>query len=237
VIISDEQKAANRAAFRAMGPAAKAEYIFAYYKFPLVVALVLLVAVSSVAHGILTHKDPVLYVAFANVVPPEDVDAALTSGYLEQSGGDTRRSEVSCYRELYLSNDASTANHQYAYASRIKLMAAVEGQELDVVLMNREAWDLLSASGYLRELSDAFGGDARIRTNTVVLESNQVELDLNESDTYEATTVDEANALEVTDAPLIAGFSGDEPLYLGVVANTPRLDEALAYLGYVSQTT
>lgn len=241
--LSEQERAANRAAFKAMGPAQKADYIFAYYKLPLVLALIAVVALGSVAWRALTHKDALLYVAYVNVAPPVDVDEALTSGFVEASGADERHQEVLCYHELYLSNNATTADHQYAYASKLKAMAAIEGQQLDAVLMNQEAYDLLSASGYLLDLgatgaSEAsrapFADDARLRSNTVVLSSNQVEYELGEVDAYEAQTEEKPNALEVTQSPLLRGFSGDEPLYLGVIANSPRQAQALAYLSYVA---
>jgi hypothetical protein len=272
VKLSEEERAANRAAFKAMGPAQKADYIFAYYKLPLVLALVAVVALGSVAWRAITHKDALLYVAFVNVAPPLDVDEALTSGFVEATGADPGREEVLCYRELYLSNSATVADHQYAYASKLKAMAAVEGHQLDVVLMNREAYDLLSTSGYLLDLTadeagaassdDAagtagaagaanaagsadkpgvagpagakFADDTRLCSNTVVIDSNQVEYELGEASTYEAKTVEVANALEVTQSPLLHGFSGNEALYLGVIANSPRQDQALAYLAYVA---
>lgn len=237
--LSEQERAANRAAFKAMGPAQKADYIFAYYKLPLVLALVAIVALGSVAWRTITHKDALLYVAFVNVAPPLNVDEALTAGYVEEVGADANREEVLCYRELYLSNKATTADHQYAYASKLKAMAAIEGQQLDAVLMNKEAYDLLSASGYLLDLDagDAkslFAHDNRLRSNTVVLSSNQVEYELGEADTYEAQTVEVTNALEVTQSPLIEGFSGNEALYVGVIANSARQDQALAYLAYVA---
>lgn len=279
--LSEEERAANRAAFKAMGPAQKADYIFAYYKLPLVLALVAVVALGSVAWRAITHKDALLYVAFVNVAPPLDVDEALTSGFVEATGADAGREEVLCYRELYLSNSATVADHQYAYASKLKAMAAVEGHQLDVVLMNREAYDLLSTSGYLLDLTSgsagaagaagtevaagtagaagaanaagsadktgvagpvgatgaagaAFADDARLCSNTVVIDSNQVEYELGEASTYEAKTVEVANAFEVTQSPLLHGFSGNEALYLGVIANSPRQDQALAYLAYVA---
>jgi hypothetical protein len=157
-------------------------------------------------------------------------------------------------------------------------MAAVEGHQLDAVLMNREAYDLLSASGYLLDLATdeagatgaagtafaddaagtagaagaanaagsadktgvagpagtAFADDTRLCSNTVVIDSNQVEYELGEASTYEAKTVEVANALEVTQSPLLHGFSGNEALYLAVIANSPRQDQALAYLAYVA---
>ena len=94
MILSEEEKARNREAFRAMGLAEKADYIFSYYKLPLVIALIVVVALGSVVHRMVTHKDTVLYVAFANVVLPPDAELALTEGYVDETDRD-KRSDVS----------------------------------------------------------------------------------------------------------------------------------------------
>lgn len=241
MILSPEEKAYNRAAFRAMSLGQKAEYIFAYYKLPLVIALVVCVALGTVILRTVTHKDPLLYAAYVNVAPNAEVDEALTTGFVENQGENPRRAEVVCYRELYLATDASAQNHEYAYASRLKLMAATDGELLDVVLMNQEAYDLLSASGYLLDLQEACVGtrsltpeaERRLRTGTVVLSDNRIEVELGEADSYTAETLTAANAFEVSDISLFDTFPDDERLYLGIVANTPRLDQALAYAAYL----
>ena len=153
--LPESEREFNRAAFRAMSIPKKADYIFAYYKLPLVLILIAVIAIGSVIHQVVTHKDAVLYAAFLNVIPDEETDATLTQGYLERVGADPARNEVLCYHELYISTDDTIQNHQYAYASKLKLMGAIDGEQLDVVIMNREAYDLLSAWGYLLDLEDA----------------------------------------------------------------------------------
>lgn len=242
--LSEKEKAANRAAFRAMNLRDKAEYIYAYYKLPLVLALVAIVALGSVARWLITHKEPLLYVAYVNVVPDERLDETLTTSFVQAEGKNPRRSEVVCFRELYLSRDADQQSHQYAYASKLKVMAAVDAEQLDVVLMNQEAYDLLSASDYLLDLKDTQAvaqsmtdeEEPLLVSNTVVLSDNSVEVELNEADEYEADTIEQVNALDVTALPLFADYPEDESFYLGIIANTPRLDESLAYLQYVVET-
>lgn len=242
--LSEKEKAANRAAFRAMNLRDKAEYIYAYYKFPLVLALVAIVSLASVTRWLITHKEPLLYVAYVNVVPDEQLDETLTTDFVVAEGKSPRRSEVVCFRELYLSRDADQQSHQYAYASRLKIMATVDAEQLDVVLMNKEAYDLLSGSGYLLDLKDvqasaqALSPAAQklLTANTIVLSDNRLEVELNEADEYEADTIEQVNALDVTALPLFADYPEDESFYLGIIANTPRLDESLAYLQYVVET-
>jgi hypothetical protein len=230
--LTKEQKAAHRAAFRAMSPGEKLEYIWEYYKWPILLTMLVLGILIWAAQRELTKKEPVLYLALVNVTVGEDLEQALTTGYLTASGHNPRRQEVYVYRDLYLSDDADVLNHEYAYASRTKVMGAVQTQKLDVVLMNREAYDLLSAQGYLLPLDDP--ALPPLVSNEVVVSDNAIEWQLNETDTHESVTETEQNALALYDCPLFqaAGFEGN--VYAGVIANSPRPAEALRYLQYLS---
>ena len=232
--LSEKEKAARKAAFRAMGPGEKLGYIWDYYKWPILLGLVLLLVLGSVLHRNLTKKEPVVYLALANVALGEDLQRELTEGYLLHAGLDGRRQEVYLYLDLYLSDEADTLNHEYAYASKMKLMGAVSAQKLDLVLMNREAWDLLSRGGYLRELSGLPAALVPcLRENQVILSDNSIEYQLGEAETLQIETVTVINAVEINEFPLFspAGFS--EPVYLGLLANSPRPEASLDYLGYL----
>lgn len=230
--LTKEQKAAHRAAFRNMSPAEKLEYIWEYYKWPILLTLLVLGIPIWSARRELTRKEPVLYLALANITVGEDLEQTLTTGYLTASGHNPRRQEVYVYRDLYLSDDADVLNHEYAYASRTKMMGAVQTQKLDVVLMNREAYDLLSAQGYLLPLDDP--ALPPLVSNEVVVSDNAIEWQLNEAATHERVTETVQNALAMSDCPLFqaAGFEGN--VYAGVIANSPRPAEALRYLQYLS---
>ena len=231
--LTKQQKAAHRAAFRAMSPGEKLEYIWEYYKWPILLTLLVLGILIWAAQRELTKKEPVLYLALVNVTVGEDLEQALTTGYLTASDKNPRRQEVYVYRDLYLSDDADVLNHEYAYASRTKVMGAVQTQKLDVVLMNREAYDLLSAQGYLLPFDDAALPPLFV-SNEVVVSDNAIEWQLNEAAPHERVTETVQNALAMSDCPLFqaAGFEGN--VYAGVIANSPRPAEALRYLQYLS---
>lgn len=241
--LSQKEKAARRAAFRAMSPAKKAEHIAAYYKWPILLGLLALLVLGSALHRQLTKKEPVLYLAFLNVSVGETAERQLTEGFLDAAGLDARGREVYLYRDLYISEDADTLNHEYAYASKMKLTGALSAKKLDLVLMNREAYDILSRSGYLLDLSDLLSrldpalGEALsplLTENEVVLSDNELDYLLGNAEEERRLTDTVPNALTVSALPMFenAGFDGD--LFLGLPANSPRLGEAAAYLRYVS---
>ena len=234
VKLSEKEKAAHKAAFQAMSPAEKAEHIFTYHKWTILLILLVLLILSSIIHRKLTQKKPVLYLAVINTSFGEDVQKSLTEDFLAEAGFDSRRQEVYLYRDLYLSEDADALNHEYAYASKVKLTGAISAEKLDLVLMNREAYDIFSRQGYLMELtslSDALS--PYLTENEVILSDNSVDYLLGNAEEEKVVTEAVPNSLAVSSLPLFrdAGFDGE--LYIGIVSNSPRQEEAAAYLQYL----
>lgn len=151
--LTARERADRRKAFRRMGAAQKADYIFSYYKLPIVLTLLFAYILCYGLYRHFSRKEVLLYVACANVVISEDTADALSEAFVRYSGQDVRKYEVSLYRNLYLSENPTLANHQYAYASRLKLLAMIDAEQVDVILMNREAYDFLSEKGYLATIA------------------------------------------------------------------------------------
>ena len=238
--LTDAERKENRDALEAMTLPEKLDHIFESYKFPLVLALIAVVAVGSALYYKLTRREALLYVACANIAVGEDLDTALNGGFVRATGKNPRRSEVRLYHNLYLSKDATVQNHEYAYASQLKVMAAMTSGQLDVLLMNREAYDIMSTGGYLLPLEDLLDEDlaervsGRIVSNTVILEDNDIEHRLDESIPYWAVTEEVPNGLLISAFPLFerADFSGD--VILGVTGNSARTDAALQFIDYLT---
>lgn len=240
--LTDAERRENREAFAGMTLSQRLGYIFEYYKFPLVLILIAVVALGSMLYYRITYRDTLLYLAYANVAVGNTLDTELGEGFTRSIGADPGKFEVKVYRNLYLTNDASVQDHQYSYASRLKLMAAMTGGQLDVMLMNREAYDIMSSGGYLLPLEELLKQDStlfqriggRLTKNTVVIEDNEIEHRLDESVPFQAVTETEANAILVSPFEMFerAEFSGD--VYLGVIGNSARMDTVLQYIDYLT---
>ena len=230
--LSPEERRHRREVFTSLTPAKKMEHIWLYYKAPILLTILVLGILISGVYRAAAKKEPVVYLAYLNVSVGEDMEARLTEDYLTYRGLNPKRNEMRLYRNLYLSEDPAASDHEYAYASRMKLLATVNSRQLDLVLMNQEAYDLCSASGYLLDLSGIVGS-IYLTANQVVLEDNSIEYSLNEASEYNAVTQSVYNALELTQLPAFqnAGFSGS--VYIGIVANTPRLAECQRYFEYL----
>ena len=240
--LTANERAERREAFRRMSAAGKIDYVFSYYKLPIILAFLFVYVLGYGAYRHFSRKEVLLYVACANVAIREDAAEALSDGFVRASGGNVGKEAVFLYRDLYLSDNPTLANHEYAYASRLKLMAAANAEQLDIVLMSGEAYDLLSESGYLLNLSSSglLDGDPNFRgfltANKVILEDNGLDLALGETEDYRATTVYEENALEVSRFPLFLNAGFTDSVFLGVAANSPRLDAAMEYIAYLRGT-
>lgn len=243
--LDPKERAARKAAFQRMTPAEKVEYIFTYYKIPIILGAIVLYLLCSTVYRQITKKEIVLYLAYINVSIGDDLDARLNEGSLSAMGADPRKAEVSLYRGLYLSDDPSPEDHQYGYASRLKLMAAIESKELDAVLMNKEAYDILSQNGYLLDLTSLLSPndplyllvEPHLTSNTVILQDNAIEHALNEAYPYQAVTEEIVNGIDVSMFPIFQQAGFQEPVYFGVMPNSPRLAAVTRYIGYLTASS
>ena len=231
---------AVREAFQRMGLREKLGYILTYYWWAILLGVIAAVILGSVICGQLTKKRMILYIACLNVSVGGDLEELLRQGYPEFAGEDPKKTDVLLYRNMYISADPAEADHQMAYASRMKLMASINGKLLDIALMNRDALEILSAAGYLLDLSEFAekGGIPEalkpyLTENVVVLEDNAIEYNLNEADEYHEVTALSTNAIDLSDIPVIRDAGFPDSIYLGIIANTPRLERCTEYLEYL----
>lgn len=183
------------------------EHIWTYYKMPIILVLIAVYIVGYFGYRQATRKENVLYLAMVNVSAGEDLTEELTEGFLARQGLDSSKQEVYLYNGLLLSE---TADQQYVYASRMKILGALAADQLDVVLMDAEARDAFLEQGYLADL----------RTLDPALAG--------------AEGLDEAGLwLDVSAAPCItaAGFSGR--VYLGVILQAPHPEQSAAFIHYL----
>lgn len=236
-----EEREANRKAFSKMSSSEKVDYIFTYYKLPIFTAVVAVLVLGSTLYRNITKKDVVLYTAYANVVVGETLDEKLTAEYLQYADKNPKREEILVYRDLYISEDATGDDHQYAYASKLKTLGAISAKQLDLVLMNEEAYDLMSTSGLLMDLNYIQQENPSLYTqlepflltNTVILDDNSIEFSLGEADEYEATTEEAVNGIDASTFPVFRSAGIEEGLCIAIIANSPHPEEDISYIDYL----
>ncbi len=228
-------------AFRELSRPQKLRYIWDYYKLPIAIAAILIYILCWQLYRQATKKEVLLYTAAVNITMGDELTADLTEHYLQAISDTDPRQTISLLGDLVLTGTEDAQLQQFTNASRLKLMGAIEARQLDVIFMNKEAYDAFSQSGYLLDLASISEDMAasvpeagsHLVQNTVILEDNASDVIWDKSIPYEATTLEETNAVDLSDAPLLKAAGLDGTVYLGIVANTPRLDEALSYLRYL----
>jgi len=222
----------------------KLEHIWTYYKFPLIILCILLYFLGYALYRYFTHKDTVLYTALVNVVAGETLTGQLGKGFVEYRELDTAEKELGLYTGLYLTDDEMNIYHEYTYASRMKIMAAIEGEMLDVVLMNKEAFDAFAQNGYLCDLHELLSGEKPdlleavkpdLVNNIFILEDNSADRIFDQSIPYTALTEEHLFGLDVSHRGFIGRAGFEDTVYVGIIANSPRKDMAIAYLQYLIQ--
>ena len=220
----------------------KIRYIWDYYKLPIVVLCILLYILGYSLYGHFTHKEKILYTALVNVSASDYLTEQLSTGFLDSLDQDTSKTTMQLYTGLYLTDDETNPYHEYTYASRMKILASIDGKQLDVVLMNKEAFDAFSQNGYLCDLEELLSSEdvdlynrlkPHLVTNTVILEDNSTDLQLDPSITYQAVTEEHPFGLDLSQTSMISDAGFSDIVYLGIIANSPRTEEAIDYVRYL----
>ena len=220
----------------------KVQYIWDYYKLPIVVLCILLYILGYSLYGHFTHKEKILYTALVNVSASDSLTEQLSTGFLDSLDQDTSKTTMQLYTGLYLTDDETNPYHEYTYASRMKILASIDGKQLDVVLMNKEAFDAFSQNGYLCDLEELLSSEdvdlynrlkPHLVTNTVILEDNSTDLQLDPSITYQAVTEEHPFGLDLSQTSMISDAGFSDIVYLGIIANSPRTEEAIDYVRYL----
>lgn len=134
------------------GTKAKIRYIWDYYKLPIIFVCIVIYIIGYILYGHFTEKNQILSAAFVNFVPGEKLSEQLGNGFLDAQKINDSRNEVRLYKSLYITDNENNPNHEYTYASRMKILGAIDSESLDVVFMNKEAFDAFSQNGYLCDL-------------------------------------------------------------------------------------
>lgn len=242
----------------------KIQYILDYYKLPLILIGILIYAVCWITVRNWNQKENILYVGLVNVAPPEEMLMDLSDGYMDEREISKSDYAVYLYQNLFLSADADSEYHPYTYATRMKILGAIEAQHLDLVLMNQEAFDAFSQNGYLEDFQNYYDhpesfdqapgqkGSREVSSqsteygelfdtikeslqkNIRIEEDNSMEMLLGEEDQYRSVTTEGLYGLDLTSvSERIRKEALSDKVYLGILANSPRKDEALRYLCYL----
>ncbi len=226
--------------WRKLKGTAKLQYIWDYYKIPMFLIFVALYVAGYLIWRSATVEHPQLYLAYVNLEVGETLDHHLTEGFLDYLQPEEKNSVVKTIRNLALTENLQEVDGSYVYASQVKVLAAIDNQQLDVVLMNQEAFDAFSQNGLLFNL-ESFSKEHGLThlapyfvENIEILSDNATEVLADPTVTYHSETTTYPMGIEITSFPLIQKAGFPDHVYLGIIANTERADNAAAYVSYLA---
>ena len=225
----------------------KLQYLWDYYKLPFAVALILIYIVGFSLKVYLTRQDPVLYAAMVNVAASEELERHLVDDYMRDRLVDASKNPLMLYKNLYLTDNPSSEVFEYTQASQMKILGAIEAREMDIVFMDKEAFDAFAQNGFLYDLDQLFNEykedhpdlirktEGHLVRNMEIKEDNAKEIALDPDAEYYSVTDEYTMGIDLLSSPLFRDSGFTESVYLGVLNNTPRKDHVLDYLEYLYQ--
>ena len=219
----------------------KLQFLWDYYKFPLAVLCIAVSVAAYSIYGHMTQKNTILYTALINVTAGEELRQNLTDAFLKSIDIDSSKNNCQLYTGLYLTEDMNSAYHAYTYASRMKILAAIDARQMDVALMDQEAFDAFSQNGYLYEMDCFFSEHTPLfetlkpyfAENTVILKDNSLDLYFDETAIYDAETETHVMGIDLSGSPVIQKAGFRDTVYLGFLKNTLHKDAVIEFLQYL----
>lgn len=220
----------------------KIQYIFDYYKLPIIVILIVLYIIGYSVHRYTSHKDIILHTALINIAPSEELTLQLSDEFMKYADTDSSVCTFQLHTGWYLTDDPSSEYLEYTAATRMKILASIDNEQLDVVLMNQEAFDAFSQNGYLYNLEELLKNTAPelyqklqpyLVTNIEILEDNAQDLYFDPSLEYTSTIIKYPMGIDLREAPIIKEAGFEDTVYLGIIRNSPRMEKVIQYLQYL----
>lgn len=219
----------------------KIQQIWDYYKLPIFIACVLIYMLGYTIYRHETVKEKVFYTGLINVAPGEDLTKQLYKDFEETIVTNPKKEEMEFYTGLYLTDNTKSEFYQYSYTSQMKILAAIDAQQLDLVLMDKEAFDAFSQNGYLYPLDEFIAEfpelkgctDGLLVENITILESNAMDVAFDPSLEYESVTETHYYGLDMSQHGYLADADLSGTVYLAILLNTPRKEICAKYIEHL----
>lgn len=140
--------------FKAGTPKEKAEYIWDYYKIPIIVILVLIYLIVNIVHSQLTAKDYVLQGIFLNALAETETVQELEDGFLESYPIDQNKEDIFLDTSIYYLPDSDQTSMDTSYQAIQILSVRVAAGEIDSMAAETEILTDFAYDGYFSDLSE-----------------------------------------------------------------------------------
>lgn len=137
----------NKEKWQAMDKKKKAQYVWDYYKWPILIVIVILIVAVDMIYISITKKDPVMTVAMFNMVPenPNSTDSDFGE-FLDTYGYENFDGAVSNYNSFYIYEESENPelHDKYYFAHGENLINMLYAQAIDVVFGRGQYFEILA---------------------------------------------------------------------------------------------
>ena len=211
----------GREKFKSLSFKGKIGYIWDYYKAAIGAVLAVILVVCVCAHAIKgSGKETVLSAAFINA---EKVDGGevreLQDAFGSFCGLDEGKESLS-FDDTYLIDLEN--GDQITVACQTKLMASMQAETLDIVLMPEDIYENYVGSGAFMKLEEALGEELLDKTQGLL-----------RMDRAENDREDWAYALKLTGNEKLKDIYGDRDVYLAVAVSAGHMEKIEEFVKYL----
>ena len=133
----------------------KLSYFWCYYKWHVIVPLIIIACLTSFIYEIVTRKDIALYSTFINCyVISEDEGASYTNEFAHSTGIDTETYEIMLDTSMMMNLDSPT--DETTYNTVQKMSVYIAAGEIDTLACGSTVFEYYSYSDFLMDLREVY---------------------------------------------------------------------------------
>ena len=150
-IIRGDKIMEQKTPFKELTFSQKIQYIWDYYKIPIFLVIIGIIAVTSFIHGRLAQKNTVLSVLCVNAEnsTTEDSGADIFNDFLTDNGYDLLKDEIALNKNICVDVDKSGLDYQ----NMAVLTAYFASNEYDICFMDDKTFDYYAKNVYFEDIS------------------------------------------------------------------------------------
>lgn len=211
----------EREKFKNLSLKGKAGYIWDYYKAViggvLAAILVILVCVHTIKGS---GKEVVLAAALINAEKINGSEVKDMQNDFSSFCGLDEEQESLSFDDTYIINLEN--GDQVTVACQTKLLAAIQAETLDVVLMPEDIYENYVASGAFKRLDEVLGEELLDEARELLY-----------MDRAEGDTEDYVYALKISDNEKLKSIYGDRDVYLAAAVSAGHMEKIEAFVKYL----
>lgn len=220
--INDEIREQQKKVLAQENFSGKLKYFTHYYKWHLLIALLVIVMGGSFIYEFATKKDTVLQVLMVNGFPNIE-STEFMADFEEMLQLNPKKQETLLDDSFYINTESSTL---YDEQNSEKLIVMSSAGVVDVVIADRDYFLTMAENGFLLDLSTIFSPE-------------QMALYADRSLYYDSPNNlaqgEELVGIEITNSPKIVETQSypNDRAYFCIIVNAPHPDTALTFLEYL----